>query len=380
MIPLAPATATSFGLSAEIHDYEAPPKTGDANDAYATGLTASLQQPFADVDTMLRATRLTVHQATAGGQTPWHASASATPPFAYPAGATAQQIQAAAAGLPITPAALSSLPADVAYWSAIWRNTAEDDKAYLDAFGTSAPQDQAERIRMLLALLERAQPDLRGRRAGCASAGAGDGDRRGVLSGRLRRLLSAAGRLHGLGMPAAAAAALHPVALGLRAAAAAAVVRAVAPGLSGTVVYPVASGLPGAVVHSVASGLPGAVVHPVASGLSGAVVHPVASGLPDLHAVASRLPGAVVHPVASGLSDAVVRAVASGLSGTVVHPVASGLSDAVVRALASGLSGTVVHSVASRLSGAAVCARGIRVVRAGRRAFRGIQAARAGQC
>jgi len=76
LIPLAPAMATSFGLSAEIHDYEAPPKTGDANDAYATGLTGSLQQPFADVDTMLRATRLTVHQATAGGQTPWHASAS----------------------------------------------------------------------------------------------------------------------------------------------------------------------------------------------------------------------------------------------------------------------------------------------------------------
>ena len=76
LIPLAPAAATSFGLSAEVHDYEAPPKTGDADDAYATGLTGSLQQPFADVDTMLRATRLTVHQATAGGQTPWHASAS----------------------------------------------------------------------------------------------------------------------------------------------------------------------------------------------------------------------------------------------------------------------------------------------------------------
>ena len=83
LIPLAPAMATSFGLSAEIHDYEAPPKAGDANDAYATGLTASLQQPYADVDTMLRATRLTVHQATAGGQTPWHASASATPPFTF---------------------------------------------------------------------------------------------------------------------------------------------------------------------------------------------------------------------------------------------------------------------------------------------------------
>ena len=158
LIPLAPTMATSFGLSAEIHDYEAPPKTGDANDAYATGLTGSLQQPFADVDTMLRATRLTVHQATAGGQTPWHASASATPPFAYPVGATAQQIQAAAAGLPITAVALSSLPADVAYWSAIWRNTAEDYKVYLDAFGLSAPQDQAERVRMLLALMSQPNP------------------------------------------------------------------------------------------------------------------------------------------------------------------------------------------------------------------------------
>jgi hypothetical protein len=158
LIPLTPTTATSFGLAAEIHDYEAPPKAGDANDAYATGLTASLQQPFADVDTMLRATRLTVHQATAGGQTPWHASASATPPFAYPVGATAQQIQTAAAGLPITPVALSSMPADVAYWSAIWRNTAEDYTAYLSAFGASAPQDQAERVRMLLALLSAPNP------------------------------------------------------------------------------------------------------------------------------------------------------------------------------------------------------------------------------
>jgi hypothetical protein len=158
LIPLAPAMATSFGLSAEIHDYEAPPKAGDANDAYASGLTGALQQPFVDVDTMLRATRLTVHQATAGGQTPWHASASATPPFTFLIGATAQQIQAAAAGLPITPVALSSLPADIAYWSAIWRNTAEDYKAYLDAFGTSAPQDQAERVRMLLALMSEPNP------------------------------------------------------------------------------------------------------------------------------------------------------------------------------------------------------------------------------
>jgi hypothetical protein len=158
LIPLAPTPATSFGLSAEIHDYESPPKTGDANDAYATGLTGALQQPYVDVDTMLRATRLSVHQATAGGQTPWHASATGTPSFAFPVGATAQQIQAAAAGLPITPVALSSLPADVAYWSAIWRNTADDYKAYLDSFGTSAPQDQAERIRMLLALLSEPNP------------------------------------------------------------------------------------------------------------------------------------------------------------------------------------------------------------------------------
>ena len=158
LIPLAPAPATSFGLAAEIHDYEAPPKAGDANDAFANGLTGALQQPYADVDTMLRATRLAVHQATAGGQTPWHASAAATPPFVFLPGATATQIQAAAAGLPITPAALSSLPADVAYWSAIWRNTAADYQASLDAFGATAPQDQAERVRMLLALLNEPNP------------------------------------------------------------------------------------------------------------------------------------------------------------------------------------------------------------------------------
>ena len=108
LIPLPPAPATSFGLSAEVHDYEATPKAGDANAAYAMGLTISLQQPYADVDTMLRATRLAVHQATSGEQTPWHASASATPPFTFPIGATDQQVQAVAAGLPITTAALSS--------------------------------------------------------------------------------------------------------------------------------------------------------------------------------------------------------------------------------------------------------------------------------
>ena len=49
--------------------------------------------------------------------------------------------------------------------AAIWRNTVEDYTVYLDAFGASAPQDQAERIRMLLALLSEPNPT-------CAAAAA----------------------------------------------------------------------------------------------------------------------------------------------------------------------------------------------------------------
>ena len=265
---------------------------------------------------MLRATRLTVHQATAGGQTPWHASASATPPFAYPVGATAQQIQAAAAGLPITPAALSSLPADVAYWAAIWRNTAEDDKAYLDAFGASAAADQAERVRMLLALLSEPNPT-------CAARAAGASRPVTVIGGvycprRLRRLLPAAGGLHRLELPAAAAAALRSLALGLRAAAAAAVVRSVASGLPRSTIRSACHGIRVAqcrrrfacrgirVAQFTRSCIPW---HPGCPGGPGTVVHSVASGLPwrpasVLRALASGLPrraGSELRPVASGL-------------------------------------------------------------------------------
>ena len=50
LIPLDPPGATTFGLSAEVHDFEAPPKPGDADDAYAVAFVGAAQQPFVDVE------------------------------------------------------------------------------------------------------------------------------------------------------------------------------------------------------------------------------------------------------------------------------------------------------------------------------------------
>lgn len=71
LIPLAPPAATTFGTSAEIHDLEAPPKPGDANDAYASAFALVAQQPLTDVKTTVRQARVVAHQATSGAQTRW---------------------------------------------------------------------------------------------------------------------------------------------------------------------------------------------------------------------------------------------------------------------------------------------------------------------
>jgi uncharacterized caspase-like protein len=158
LIPLNPPAATTFGISAEIHDFEAPPKQGDANDAYASAFALVAQQPLTDVETAMRQVRVVAHQATSGAQTPWQATNIVMPPFTFPLNADPAQMQAAAANLPSSTAALSTLDVESAYWAAIWRNSIPDYQAYLAAFSTSAPADEAARITQLLALLQQPNP------------------------------------------------------------------------------------------------------------------------------------------------------------------------------------------------------------------------------
>jgi len=79
LIPLHPPGATTFGLSAEIHDFEAPPKPGDANDAYAPAFASAAQLPLTDLESVMRETRVIAHQATAGAQTPWQETNPSAP-------------------------------------------------------------------------------------------------------------------------------------------------------------------------------------------------------------------------------------------------------------------------------------------------------------
>ncbi len=61
LIPLDPPAATTFGISAEIHDFEAPPKPGDPNDAYVSAFALVAQQPLTDVETSMRQARVVAH-------------------------------------------------------------------------------------------------------------------------------------------------------------------------------------------------------------------------------------------------------------------------------------------------------------------------------
>jgi hypothetical protein len=158
LIPLNPLAATTFGISAEIHDFEAPPKPGDANDAYASAFALVAQQPLTDVETSMRQARVVAHQATSGAQTPWQATNIAMPPFTFPLNADPALIQTAVANLPSSTAPLSGLDAESAYWAAIWRNSIPDYQAYLAVFANSAPADQVARITQLLSLLQQPNP------------------------------------------------------------------------------------------------------------------------------------------------------------------------------------------------------------------------------
>ena len=84
LIPLDPPTATAFALSAEVHDFEDPPRPGDANGAYASAFATVAQQPFPDIETTMREVRVFTHQTTSGAQTPWNATNLSMPAVRLP--------------------------------------------------------------------------------------------------------------------------------------------------------------------------------------------------------------------------------------------------------------------------------------------------------
>ena len=159
LIPLHPPAATTFGLSAEIHDYELPPKPGDANDAYAVAFSTAAQIPLTDVESVMREARIVAHQATGGAQTPWQETNPSEPPFTFPLNADPGQIQAAVATLPDSTTPIGSLDPESAYWAAVWRNSIADYQAYLAAFGASGAPDRTARITQLVQLLQQPNPE-----------------------------------------------------------------------------------------------------------------------------------------------------------------------------------------------------------------------------
>jgi hypothetical protein len=158
LIPLTPPAATTFGLSAEIHDYESPPKPGDANDAYAPAFVTAAQTPLTDVESVMRETRVIAHQATSGAQTPWQETNPSEPPFTFPLNADPAQLQAAVATLPDSTTPIASLDPESAYWAAVWRNDIPDYQAYLAAFGAAAAPERKATIENLLLLLQQPNP------------------------------------------------------------------------------------------------------------------------------------------------------------------------------------------------------------------------------
>ena len=158
LIPLHPPAATTFGLSAEIHDYESPPKPGDADDAYAPAFVTAAQLPLTDIESVMRETRVIAHQATAGAQTPWQETNPSQPPFTFPLNPDPAQVQAAVAALPNSTTPIGELDPESAYWAAVWRNAVPDYQAYLAAFAASAAPERKAIIENLVALLLQPNP------------------------------------------------------------------------------------------------------------------------------------------------------------------------------------------------------------------------------
>ena len=153
LIGLSAPAATAFGLSEEPHDIMPQPQPGDVNGPYALGVANMTQQPIADLDTFLREVRIQVHQQTSGQQTPWHSTGGFMPPVVLSQTADEAQIEAAAVTLPNATAPINTLDAESAYWSAVWRNTAEGYRAYLAAFSGAGSPDLVARIQEVLAQL-----------------------------------------------------------------------------------------------------------------------------------------------------------------------------------------------------------------------------------
>ena len=158
LLPLRAPEATTFGLSAEAHDFEAPPKVGDTNDAYAAAFVGSAAQPFTDLETLMRSIRLTTHQSTDGAQTPWQETNPTQPSFSFPAAVDPAQAEAVAATLPNSTSPIGKLSASDAYTAVIWRNSVADYRAYIEAFKNSAPDALLVRVKALIDELKVVDP------------------------------------------------------------------------------------------------------------------------------------------------------------------------------------------------------------------------------
>ncbi|MBV1706991.1 MAG: caspase family protein [Hyphomicrobiales bacterium] len=165
LIGLTPPTATTFSLSAEIHDMLPAPQPTDQNDAYAAAFASVSATPTPDIETMLHLLRLDVHQATAGAQTPWQQTSPTQPPFVFDASATQASLQAAAASYLSDSGPLTGMDAETAYYTAIWRNDIATYQAYLAQFSTTGNPSEVARAQYLLQLLEIPNPVCSGQQA-----------------------------------------------------------------------------------------------------------------------------------------------------------------------------------------------------------------------
>ena len=165
LIGLTPPTATTFSLSAEVHDMLPDPQPTDQNDAFAIAFATVSATPTPDIDTMLHLLRLDVHQATAGAQTPWQQTSPASTPFVFDVAATQATIQAASASFLSDSGPLTGMDPQTAYYTAIWRNNIPTFQDYLAQFSTTGSPAEVARAQYLLQLLEIPNPVCGGQQA-----------------------------------------------------------------------------------------------------------------------------------------------------------------------------------------------------------------------
>lgn len=165
LMGLTPPTATSFSLSAEVHDMLPDPLPTDQTDAYTAAFANVSATPTPDSETMLHLLRLDVHQATAGAQTPWQQTSTAATPFVFDLSATQATIQAASASLLSDAGPLTGMDPQTAYYTAIWRNNIPTFQDYLAQFSTTGDPAEVARAQVLLQLLEIPNPVCAGQQA-----------------------------------------------------------------------------------------------------------------------------------------------------------------------------------------------------------------------